>query len=110
MSISSWIITPPTRHQRDSVSAEEDALRGHAAVAESGIELYEGRKFYLRGSHFEREPVASFWNEKLPRALNAAVPDSALLATWFQPSDWNAFVEYEAYLSKTIVDKPITLL
>src|ERR1700757_4058051 len=44
----------------DSVVAEEAALRGRAAVAESGIELYAGRKFYLRESHFEREPVAMF--------------------------------------------------
>src|SRR6201996_364542 len=95
-----------------SGSAEEDALRAHAAVAESGIELYEGRKFYLTESHFEREPVASFWNEKLPRALDAG--RSGLSASgdafWLQPSDGNAFIEYEAYLSKTIVDKPITLL
>jgi hypothetical protein len=53
----------------DSVSAEEAALHGRAAVAESGIELYAGRKFYLKESHFEREPVVSFWNEKLPQAL-----------------------------------------
>jgi DNA-binding CsgD family transcriptional regulator len=31
-------------------------------------------------------------------------------AFWLQPSDWNAFLEYEADLTKTIADKPITLL
>jgi DNA-binding CsgD family transcriptional regulator len=96
----------------DSVSAEEAALHGRAAVAESGIELYAGRKFYLRESHFEREPVESFWNEKLPQALDAGHSGVSASgdAFWLQPSDWNAFLEYEAYLSKTIADKPITLL
>ena len=96
----------------DSVSAEEAALHGRAAVAESGIELYAGRKIYLKDSHFEREPVVSFWNEKLQQALDAG--RSGLSASgdafWLQPSDWNAFLEYEAYLTKTITDKPITLL
>lgn len=96
----------------DSVSAEEAALHGRAAVAESGIELYAGRKIYLKDSHFEREPVVSFWNEKLQQALDAG--RSGLSASgdafWLQPSDWNAFLEYEADLTKTIADKPITLL
>jgi DNA-binding CsgD family transcriptional regulator len=96
----------------DSVSAEEAALHGRAAVAESGIELYAGRKIYLKDSHFEREPVVSFWNEKLQRALDAGRSGMSASgdAFWLQPSDWNAFLEYEAYLTKTIVDKPITLL
>src|ERR1700759_1170121 len=49
----------------DSVGAEEAALHGHVAVAGSGIELYAGRNVYLKESHFEREPVVMFWNEKL---------------------------------------------
>jgi len=96
----------------DSVSAEEAALHGRAAVDESGIELYSGRKIYLKESHFECEPVVSFWNEKLQQALDAG--RSGLSASgdafWLQPSDWNAFLEYEADLTKTIADKPITLL
>ena len=96
----------------DSVSAEEAALHGRAAVAESGIELYAGRKIYLKESHFEREPVVSFWNEKLQQALDAG--RSGLSASgdafWLQPSDWSAFLEYEVDLTKTIADKPITLL
>jgi DNA-binding CsgD family transcriptional regulator len=96
----------------DSVSAEEAALHGRAAVAESGIELYVGRKIYLKESHFEREPVVSFWNEKLLQALDAGRSGVSASgdAFWLQPSDWNAFLEYEAYLTKTIVDTPITLL
>lgn len=96
----------------DSVSAEDAALHGHAAVAGSGIELYAGGKFYLKDSHFAREPVVSFWNEKLQQALTAG--RSGLSASgdafWLQPSDWDAFLEYEVDLTKTIADKPITLL
>lgn len=96
----------------NSVSAEEAALHGRAAVDESGIELYSGRKLYLKELHFECEPVVSFWNEKLQQALDAG--RSGLSASgdafWLQPSDWNAFLEYEADLTKTIADKPITLL
>ncbi len=94
------------------MSAEEVAIHGRTAVAESGIELYAGRKIYLKDSHFERGPVVSFWNEKLQQALD--VGRSGLSASgdafWLQPSDWNAFLEYEVDLTKTIADKPITLL
>src|ERR1700761_2606343 len=59
-----------------------------AGVAESGVELYAGRKFYLRESHFEREPVVSFWNEKLPQALDAGHSGVSASgdAFWLQPS------------------------
>ena len=96
----------------DSVRTEEAALHGRAAVAETGIELYAGREFYSKEAHFEREPVVSFWNEKLQQALDAGRSGLSASgdASWLQPSDWNAFLEYEAGLTKTIADKAITLL
>ena len=92
----------------DSLATEEAT----AVVAQHHIELYPGRALYMRASRFEREPIVSFWNERLHKALAAS--RSGMRASgdafWLQPADWRAFLDYEADLSAMIADKPITLL
>jgi DNA-binding CsgD family transcriptional regulator len=92
----------------DYVSAKEAA----AIAAERRVELYPGRALYTKGPRFERGPIVSFWNEKLQQALatNCSGLHASGDAFWLQPTEWSAFLDYEADLTNMIADKPITLL
>jgi DNA-binding CsgD family transcriptional regulator len=96
----------------DTVSADEATLHTHASAAGNGIELYRGRDLYLKGSHFERDHVVRFWDKKLQQALSMGHQGMRCSgdAFWLQPSDWNAFLDYERDIAKTIAGTPITLL
>lgn len=96
----------------DGVEAEEPALQARAAIAEGGVELHSGRALYLGDSCFDRERVKTFWNQKAQQALG--VGRSGLYASgdafWLDRKNWDAFLDYEAELSRTIADQPISLL
>jgi DNA-binding CsgD family transcriptional regulator len=92
----------------DGVAAEEAA----AVAAKRRVGIYRGRPLYMKGPHFERASIVSFWNERLQQALatNCSGMRASGDAFWLQPADWNAFLDYEADLTNMIADKPITLL
>ncbi|MDB5580591.1 MAG: Bacterial regulatory, luxR family protein [Bradyrhizobium sp.] len=95
----------------DSLS-NEARFRTGATLVERGIEPYQARDLYLKGPHFEYEPVKRFWDEKLQESLDGG--HSGLCASgdtfWLRPRDWKSFLDYEADLNNLIADKPITLL
>jgi DNA-binding CsgD family transcriptional regulator len=92
----------------DSVSARDAA----SIVAERRIEVQSARSVYMRDSHFEREPVVDFWDNKLQEAI--ATSHSGLRASgdafWLHRGPWSAFLDYEADINNMIADKPIALL
>ncbi|MET3709514.1 DNA-binding CsgD family transcriptional regulator [Sphingomonas trueperi] len=76
------------------------------------VELHSAADIYQKGGSFEAGPMVDIWYEKLAAALtqNYAGLSASGHTCWLQQRDWQAFMEYENYLNKVIVDRPISLL
>lgn len=90
----------------------QPGLRAQEVIAQGGVELRSGPALYLEGARFARDRVVAFWNEKLQQAVHGGCRGihASGDAYWLHPSDWDAFIDYEADLSTVIVHQPISLL
>jgi DNA-binding CsgD family transcriptional regulator len=96
----------------DSVSADEVRSRAGEAAVEPGIEIYRARDIYQKEGRFLRDQVISFWDQSIQRArvMDRSGTRASGDTFWLAPNDWHSFLEYEAYVSNSIANKPLALL
>jgi DNA-binding CsgD family transcriptional regulator len=96
----------------DSLYAPETPESERAALIERGIELHRARDVYIKGSRFQIEPMASYWEQRIREAHDAGRSGvhASGDAYWLRSDDWKAFLDYEMVVARTLAERPVALL